>query len=177
MDPAARDAWLGDCRQRIGSRNNGVGGALIGGLVGGVAGNRIAGRGHRTVGTVAGATIGAGAGLLIDKAGDQGSARDECEAYLADYEASYTQSQAGYGNRACGQGGYGYSNGGGCCAPMMIVPVVQMQRAEPVCTETVEYVYEDVPVRPARRVVPQKRVKIVPDKRIRIAPDKRIPIK
>ena len=55
---------------------------------------------------------------------------------------------------------------------MMMVPVMQMPRAEPECTETVEYVYEDVPVRPARRVIPQKRVKVVPDKRIKIVPVK-----
>lgn len=56
--------------------------------------------------------------------------------------------------------------------PMMMVPVTQGQ---PQCKETVEYVYEDVPVRPApkKRYIP-KRTKIVPDKRVKTVPDKRI---
>ncbi|WP_088190096.1 RcnB family protein [Sphingobium sp. Z007] len=51
-------------------RDNGVGGAAIGAVVGGVAGNRIAGRGNRTAGTLIGAGVGAVAGLAIDKAED-----------------------------------------------------------------------------------------------------------
>jgi hypothetical protein len=126
----------------------------------GVAGNCNAGRGRRTV---ASAAIGAGAGLLIDKAEDRGRTRGECEAYLKDYEARYSQSPAGYGNV---RGGYG--RGGECYMPMMIVPVVQLQRSALECTETVEYVYEGVPVRPTRRIVPQRRVRIVPVKRVPI---------
>ncbi|MBB4857870.1 hypothetical protein HNO88_001184 [Novosphingobium chloroacetimidivorans] len=170
----ARDAWLADCRQRVAARDDGIGGAVIGGVVGGVAGNRIAGRGNRTVGTVAGAAVGAVAGAAIDRAEDRGRARDECEAYLDDYYARYTASypQSGYGGQA--YPGYGYSGyapaygyPAGCCtsAPVMMVPAP----AAPQCTETVEYVYEDVPARPrTRRHVPDKRVKIVPDKRVRI---------
>ena len=56
-------------------RDNGVGGAAIGAVVGGVAGNRIAGRGNRTEGTLIGAGVGAVAGLAIDRAED-GSRRD-----------------------------------------------------------------------------------------------------
>jgi hypothetical protein len=169
MDPGARDAWLADCRQRLSRRDNGLGGALLGGVVGGAAGYGIAGKRHRTLGTVAGAAVGAVAGMAIDKAEARGS-RDECEAYLADYEARYSHGYAGY-EHGYGYGGYaqghpGYS-GGGCApmTPMMMVPVMRMARAEPECTETVEYVYEDVPVRPAKRkIVPDKRVKTVPVK-------------
>lgn len=53
-------------------RDNGVGGAAIGAVVGGVAGNRIAGRGNRTAGTLIGAGAGAVAGMAIDKAEDRG---------------------------------------------------------------------------------------------------------
>ena len=53
-------------------RDDGVGGALIGGAVGAVAGNVIAGRGSRTEGTLIGAGVGALAGLAIDKAEDSG---------------------------------------------------------------------------------------------------------
>lgn len=182
FDPRARDSWLADCRQRVSVRDDGVGGAVVGGLVGGVAGNRIAGRGNRAVGTVAGAAVGALAGAAIDRAEDRGRARDECEAYLDDYYARYTAGypQPGYGGYA--YPGYapayapGYAYPVGCCnsAPVMMVPV----QAAPQCTETVEYVYEDVPVRPrARRYVPDKRVKVVPDKRVKIAPEKRVTVK
>lgn len=185
FDPAARDAWLADCRQRLSKRDSGLGGAAIGGVVGGLAGNRIAGKGNRTVGTIAGAAIGAVAGAVIDKAEDAGRNRDECEAYLDDYLARY--GQAGYPGHGFGYGqGYGYAHAGygyaagGCCMmgqPMMMVPVMQ---AKPQCTETVEYVYEDVPVRPrpVKRYVPKpKPTKIVPDKRIKTSPDKRISVK
>ncbi len=143
-EPAARDAWLADCRHRLSARDSGVGGALIGGAVGGFAGNRIAGRGNRTVGTLAGAAVGAVAGAAIDKAEDAGRNRDECEAYLDDYYARYTQS-----------GAYRQAS----------------YPAQQHCTETVEYVTEDVPVRPARRVIP-RRAKIVPDKRVKLVPVK-----
>lgn len=185
FDPAARDAWLADCRHRLSARDSGVGGAVIGGVVGGIAGNRIAGRHDRAAGTVAGAAIGAVAGAAIDKAEDAVRNRDECEAYLDDYYASYTH--GGYpggpypyrgGYPGYYQPAYGYS-AQGCCmqpmiaVPMMMVPVVQ---PKPHCTETVEYVYEDVPVRPARRHIPRPS-KIVPDKRVKIAPQKNVKTK
>lgn len=182
MDPGAREAWLADCRSRLSRQDSGLGGAAIGGVIGGVAGNRIAGRGSRTVGTIAGAAVGAAAGIAIDKSEDRGRIRDECEAYLEDYYARYSGGYQGHGYPGYGYpaGGPGYAPQGyypyqghypayaaGCCAPMMAVPVAT--RGEPQCTETVEYVYEDVPVsRPApRRAAPQKRVKVVPDKRVR----------
>lgn len=179
FDPSGRQAWLADCRSRISARDDGVGGAVIGGVVGGVAGNRIAGRGQRTVGTLGGAAVGAVAGSAIDRAEDRGRANDECEAYLDDYYARYTA--GGYAPAYPGPAYsatyapvYGYPNGGGCCgAPVMMVPApVQPQ---PECTETVEYVYEDVPVR--RRPVAIKRTRIVHDKRVKIVPDKRISVK
>jgi len=183
VEPGARAAWLADCRERLGRQDSGVGGALIGGVVGGVAGNRIAGRGNRTVGTVAGAAVGAVAGAAIDKAEDRGRNRDECEAYLADSDARYYAggpggSPVGYSTPYPASGyayapypapaapmGYGYP--AGCCGavPMMMVPV--MIPGKPECTETVEYIYEDVPVK--RRVYRTvKRTKLVRDKRILI---------
>jgi hypothetical protein len=170
-----REAWLADCRQRVSSRDRGVGGAVIGGVVGGVAGNRIAGRGNRTVGTLAGAAVGAAAGAVIDKAEDAGRNRDECEAYLDDYYARYQSGSDGLGyGRAMAApvyaSGYGYPQGYayGCCgaAPVMMVPAAV--QPQPECTETVEYVYEDVPVRyKARRTV--KRTKIIRDKRVKLS--------
>ena len=181
---AARDAWLADCRHRLSRQDSGLGGAVIGGVVGGVAGNRIAGRGDRTVGTIAGAAIGAAAGAAIDRAEDTGPSRDECEAYLADYYARYAHGGYYPGNGYGYPSGYGYAApgiaytypAGGCCTghAMMMAPVP----AEPQCTETVEYVYEDVPARvgPRKRYIPRPS-KIVPDKRVKIAPEKMVPAK
>lgn len=171
FDPGAREAWLADCRQRLSARDSGLGGAVIGGVVGGLAGNRIAGRGNRTVGTIAGAAVGAAAGAAIDKAEDTAHNRDECEAYLDDYYARYAQGSfypaSGYGYVPPAYG-YAYPAPGCCMASqaMMMVPAVQ---AEPECTETIEYVYEDAPARPAprKRYIP-RRTKIVPDKRVPI---------
>ena len=67
-------AFLELCR-----RDNGLGGAAIGAGIGGLAGNRIAGRGNRTGGTLIGAGVGAVAGMLIDKAED----RERCKRLLA----------------------------------------------------------------------------------------------
>ncbi|MFD2404102.1 hypothetical protein [Novosphingobium soli] len=153
-----------------------------------MAGNRLAGRGNRTAGTVTGVAVGAAAGALIDKAEDSGRDRDACAAYLDDdyarmvpppgypapaYPGAYAS--AAYPPNGYGPGygygyGYGYPAAGCCAAPaMMMVPVVQ---AAPHCTETVEYVYEDVPA-PARRVAPRR--SRVPDKRVKLAPNKRVP--
>lgn len=67
-------AFLEACR-----RDNGLGGAAAGAAVGGLAGNRIAGRGNRTGGTLIGAGVGALAGMVIDKAED----RERCKRLLA----------------------------------------------------------------------------------------------
>lgn len=53
-------------------RSNGVGGALIGGGVGAVAGNLIAGRGNRLAGTLIGGAVGAVAGAVIDESSSRG---------------------------------------------------------------------------------------------------------
>lgn len=55
-------------------RDDGVGGAVAGAAVGGVAGNLIAGRGNRLGGTLIGAGVGAAAGYAIDRAEDRRAA-------------------------------------------------------------------------------------------------------
>lgn len=57
-------------------RRSGVTGAALGALLGGVAGNRIAGRNNRTAGTLIGGGVGALGGLGIDKA------TDNCKQFL-----------------------------------------------------------------------------------------------
>ncbi len=161
-----RDAWLKECRKRY--SDDGLGGALIGGVLGGFAGNRIAGKGNRTVGTIAGAAVGAVAGAAIDKAEDAPRVRDECESYLLRYEAGYG---AGYPQAATyaqpgpppyGQPSYGY-------APVMWVPTIVGWK----CKTKKQPVVEEVAPRPARRVIPK------PDKRLKMTPvkgDKRLPM-
>ncbi|MEO1046171.1 MAG: glycine zipper 2TM domain-containing protein [Pseudomonadota bacterium] len=78
-------------------RDNGVGGALIGGALGAVAGNRIAGRGNRTAGTLIGAGAGAIAGTLIDRAEN-----DPCRDLERQQAAAAQTQPRGYGY------GYGY---------------------------------------------------------------------
>lgn len=164
MDPGSRAEWLRECRRRVSGRDNGLGGALIGGAVGGLAGNRIAGRGNRTAGTIAGAAVGAVAGAAIDRAEDRDRVRDECESYLDSYYDYYAYAGRHPGNvyRYGYQPAYGYP--AGCCQP---APIAMAPRGEPECTETVEYVYEDVPARPKVRRISSPPTKIVPDKRVR----------
>jgi Ni/Co efflux regulator RcnB len=78
-------------------RNRGIAGGLIGGIVGAVAGNRIAGRGNRTIGTIFGGAAGGIAGASIEKA------TKKCRKYLP-REDSYYYGQGGYQNGGYQQG-------------------------------------------------------------------------
>ena len=135
---------------------------MIGGVVGGVAGNVIAGHGDKVLGTVAGAAVGALAGRAIDKAEDAHRLHDRCEAMLDNYVPGAAGYPAAYG--------YGYG------VPVMLVPVTMMGGAAPAargpCKETVvtEEIVTEVPRR--SRLIPRR---AVPDKRVRLVPDKRIP--
>jgi hypothetical protein len=159
--PQDRDAWLAECRHRLG--DNGVGGAVIGGVLGGVAGNVIAGSGEKVLGTVAGAAVGAVAGAAIDKAEDKGRVRDRCEAML-ESGPTYAGGYPGYGY------GYGYSPAM-MMVPVMMVPMQGAPQGKPNCKEivTTREVVSYVPVR--SRYIPRR----APDKRVRIVPDKRVP--
>lgn len=176
---AQRAAWLDECRRRV--RRDGSG-AVIGGLagaaIGGVIGNRVAGRGDRVLGTVVGAGVGGVAGAAVGSAVDNRNARDECEAYLLDYEARYRAQQDYY---AQGHDGYyrahhGQAVGYTYAVPMMVVRVPVRREGEVECTETVEEyvtyetvyetevvetVVETAPAAPARRAAPAKTVKYV----------------
>lgn len=149
-------------------RDDGLGGAAIGAVVGGVAGNRIAGRGDRLGGTLIGAGVGGLVGAVVDKSED----RKKCAAWRAWREQA---SQGGYpgGYYPGGQtavtypapphgapyphGGYGY--GYGYYSPGVVVTTVITQPA-PVVTETVTTTttsYETVYVAQRQRHVPKKR--------------------
>lgn len=107
-------------------KSDGVGGAAIGAILGAIAGNRIAGRGNRTEGSLIGGGLGALAGLGVEKS------MKKCEKYL--------QRDAGYGASAYGAYPYGYYY---YPAPMVTYSMV------PVTTTTVteEIYYETVPVK------------------------------
>lgn len=75
-------------------RDNGLGGAAIGAVAGGVAGNVIAGRGNRLGGTLIGAGVGAAAGYAIDKGEDRRRGRPSVAPYPP---AAYPSGPAGYG--------------------------------------------------------------------------------
>ena len=59
--------WRGEDGRTYCRRKNGTTGLLIGGAVGGLAGNEIAGRGDKTLGTIIGVAGGALLGREIDK--------------------------------------------------------------------------------------------------------------
>ena len=160
-----REDWLQECRRR--HTSSGLGGAAVGGVIGGIAGSGIAGRGNRTAGAVIGAVTGAVAGAAIERGSSNRRVQDECEAWLA----QYSQPAYGYGY---GQPGYGYgypAYGYAYAVPMMMVPVAQQNRN---CREVVTYEYVDVPIR--RRVIHRRPAPVVHDKRVRMVPDKRLPM-
>lgn len=131
--------------------DKGVGGALIGGALGGIVGNRVA-KGDRLLGTVVGGVAGAVAGTVIDKAEDR-SLRRECDDYFASVQ------QGGY--PAGGYPGYGYPG-----APYGYVMVPVMIQPQQPCVETtvVTEKWVDVPVR--RRAAP-RRAPVVREKRVK----------
>lgn len=166
--PPAYDPYPGDYRghddrydrdmaQRCGHGNS-VGGAVVGGLIGGVAGNRIAGRGNRTIGTVIGGALGAVTGGAIGRSVD----RKQCDEWMA---RSRQYSQGGYYGQGGGyygsQGQYapGYGSGYGYYSPGVVVTTIIT--GAPVVTETIETTtttsYVNVPVR-KRYVAKKKRV-------------------
>jgi hypothetical protein len=148
-------------------RDDGLGGGIIGAVVGGVAGNRIAGRGNRTAGTLIGAGVGGIAGAVIDQSED----RKKCAAWRAarqgashgGYPGGYYQGGAPapyYPQGGAPHGGTYYQGGYGYYSPGVVVTTVITQPA-PVVTETVTTTtttsYETVYVQQRQRHVPKKR--------------------
>lgn len=132
-------------------KSNGLKGAAIGAVLGGVAGNRIAGRGDRLGGTLLGAGLGGLAGVAIEKA------TSKCRSHEPRYEpprVSYPPQHypqpypQGYQHNQGWQGGYYYYPQ----APMVAVTVVS---GAPHTTTTVteEVYYETVKTYPRKRAV------------------------
>ncbi len=80
-------AYLERCKE-----SSGIGGAIIGGAVGAIAGNRIAGRGNRLGGSLIGGGLGAVAGAAIDQSSDR------CRTLLRKYgyDRQYTERYPDY---------------------------------------------------------------------------------
>jgi hypothetical protein len=126
-------------------KSNGVTGAALGALLGGVAGNRIAGRGNRTGGTLVGAGIGGLLGVAVEKA------NDTCRQYrpreAAPQVYSYVQRHPSYG--AGWQGGYYYYP--------QSAPAITVINMAPVTTTTTtvteEVYYETIRSAPRKKAV------------------------
>lgn len=127
-------------------KSNGLKGAAIGAILGGFAGNRIAGRGDRLGGTILGAGVGGIAGAAIEKA------TDKCKRYEPRYgghgRAPYPQ---GYPHGYPQTYSYGWQ-GGYYYYPQQVVTVVH---GAPVTTTTVteEIHYETVRTAPRKRTI------------------------
>lgn len=154
---------------RMCRRDDGIGGAAIGGVAGAVAGNRIAGRGNRTAGTLIGAGVGAVAGALADKEED----RQRCSeyhrrvAYERDYRDYYDRHYSGQQHTGGGyyQGDYGHRSGhyqgssyGYYSAPETIVTTEYVPYTTTTTTTETSYDYVYPQVRTSR-VAAKKRVR------------------
>lgn len=130
-------AYLERCK-----KSSGIGGAIVGGAIGALAGNRIAGQGNRLGGSLIGGGVGAIAGAAID----QGS--DRCRKLIKKYEKresygrapaqrQYRQAPVQHRQYPNGwQGGYYYQQQ----APTVTTIVIQSQ---PVTTTTTTTTVEE----------------------------------
>lgn len=163
-----RAAWLDDCHRRIRGVDREDRAAVIGGLLGAIAGGVVGNRvwdSERLAGTLLGAGVGGLAGVAIGSAVDAASDRrhdDECARYLDSYMAG-GYPQTGYPGVAYGYGYPGYAYGGYTLVPVMVaVPQRQVIR------ETVTEEWVDEPVR--TRSIPRRprQPATAPDKRIKL---------
>jgi len=119
-------------------KSNGIKGAAIGALLGGVLGNRIAGRGNRTGGSLLGAGIGGLLGVAVEKA------NNKCKHHRprhSGYPGYNSQQNYGWG------GGYYYY-------PQAPVVTITMQPSVTTTTTVTEEVYyETVRAKPRKKVV------------------------
>ena len=155
-------------------RSNGVGGALVGAAVGGVAGNLIGGRGNRVEGTLIGAGVGGVAGYAIDRSSkrrvpvapreDYGYAPPP--AYAPAYPAGAYRAGAGYAPPPAPSGMWRSPDGGTSVTTTSTggyyggsTTVVTVQTAPVVTTTTTEIVEDAVTYTPARRPVRHKWVR------------------
>ncbi|MCL9982113.1 MAG: hypothetical protein NBV60_03040 [Erythrobacter sp.] len=157
-----RDQWLDECRRRTAGKDKDDTGAIIGGLLGAIAGGfagyEIAGVGDRVLGTVlgvgGGGLIGGLLGSLFD--GDDDADRYDCEAALDTYLSQYGTSAAYPGARSASRE-IPYPTYGYAYAPpqMVMVPVRSEVPQQVVVRETERYETYTVPG--AARIIPAPR--------------------
>lgn len=146
--PGQREEWLAACEQRARrERTWGWTGPLLGAGLGGLAGNRIAGRHDRAIGTVAGAVAGGLVGAAVERSRSGSRARSWCEAYLDNALADYSRWYASQPPPP----------------PVAPPPVIQQRR----CTETTTVTTEEIAA-PARRSIPRRPSAPARDKRVRL---------
>ena len=167
-----RDQWIAECERRTRGQNRDDTGAIIGGLLGAIAGGfagyEIAGVGDRVLGTVlgvgGGGLIGGLLGSLFD--GDDED-RYDCEAALDAYLTQYGAPGPRIASREIAYPAYGYGYGypqaysyGYSYAPppqMVLVPVRTEVQQQVVVRETVREESYTVPRAPAERIIPDRR--------------------
>ncbi len=136
--------------ERLCRRDSGAGGAAIGAVVGGVAGNRIAGRGSRAEGTLIGAGIGAMAGMAIDRSEDRRACANYWQrvdghdgyrgAHHEDRSTGYGNGDRRYSSTGYPNGNYAYEGGSyyGGGTTTIVIP------GQPIIIEETEKTYETV---------------------------------
>jgi hypothetical protein len=168
-----REQWIDECRRRTAGKDKDDTGAIIGGLLGAIAGGfagyEIAGVGDRVLGTVlgvgGGGLIGGLLGSLFD--GDDDEDRYDCEAALDTYLSQYGTPAAYPGARIASREipypayqpapayGYGYPAYGYAPPQMVMVPVRSEVQQQVVVRETERY--ETYAVPGAARIIPAPR--------------------
>lgn len=157
-------AYLQQCR-----KSSGIGGAVVGGAIGALAGNRIAGRGNRLGGSLIGGGLGAIAGAAIDQGTDRCRKLMKKYGYDRDYaerrvpvqrtpQRAPVQAHHGYGY---GYGWQGYYQQPAYYQPQTTTVVIQSQPVTTTTTTTTieeEYVYEKPQYVAKQRYKPAKRV-------------------
>lgn len=110
-------------------RSNGLKGAAIGALLGGFAGNRIAGRGDWLGGTLVGAGVGGLLGVAVEKASDK------CRHFRPGHDRPPLAYHHGYSHGW--QGGYYYPQSAATVTVIMSAPVTTTTVTEEIYYETV----------------------------------------
>jgi Nickel/cobalt transporter regulator len=145
------DGWRGDggdYRPRKRDRS-GIVGAIVGGAVGALTGNLIAGAGSRLAGSLIGGGVGALAGQAIDSGrigGRDGYGRGD------DYDRGHGGYRPSGPHWSMGESSGGYYTGCGCGGQTVTTTTTTTTYAAPVTTRRVSYVTEYVRMPAKRRV-------------------------
>ncbi len=141
-------AYLERCK-----KSSGIGGAVVGGAIGAIAGNRIAGRGNRLGGSLIGGGLGAVAGAAIDQGTDRcrkllkkyGYDRQHTGRYPDHPPVQHHRPQQPQGQATYPSGWNGYY-GAGYYYPQAqpMVTTIVVQSAPVTTTTTTTYIEEEV---------------------------------